>query len=104
VNSARRSNFTEARSGARWVASLRSLKRGLGDHWVGLDCDFDLGCFLEFYFLPMSIGQTVRNPSLAIKMICTLDRDLSLFCFAGIGVSMNNLFNFPCERRLNNKT
>ena len=31
-------------------------------------------------------------------MICTLDRDLSLFWFAGIGVSMNNLFNFPWER------
>ena len=46
----------------------------------------------------MSVRQSVRNPNLAIKVICTLDRDLRFFRFAGRGMRANHFFDFSWER------
>ena len=68
------------------------------DDRIGLDFYFDVRSCFELYFLPLSIGQIVRNPNLSVKMICALDRDLSLFRFAGSGMSVNDSFDFTWER------
>ena len=74
------------------------MKRHFGDHGVGFDFHFDLGSFFELNFLPVSVGQSVRNTNLSIKVICTLDRDLSFFRFAGSGMRANHFFDFTWER------
>lgn len=78
------------------------LKRRFRDHWVSLDLDLDLdldlGSFRELNLLPTSVGQSVRNPNLSLKVICALDRDLGFFLFAGNGMSVNHPFDFPWKR------
>jgi hypothetical protein len=76
---------------------LPFLRCRFGDHRVGLDLYFDLGSLLELNFLPMGVGETVGNPNLAIEMIGTLDRDLSLFWFTGSRMSVYYLFHFTWE-------
>lgn len=73
------------------------VERRFWDHSVRLDFDFDLGSLFELNFLPMRVGQTIRNPNLSIKRIGALDRDLSFFRFAGTGMSVNNPFDFSWE-------
>ena len=85
-------------SSAGRVGSVTRLKRRVGDHRVGFNFYFDLGTFLELHFLTVRVSQSVRNPNLAIKMICTFDHDLSFFRLAGSGMRANNLFDFSWER------
>ena len=80
------------------VSGCSAAGRGRNRRRVSLDRDFDLGSLFEFYFVPLSIGQTVRNPNFSIKVIGAFDRDLGFLGLAGTGMRVNNLFNFPWER------
>jgi hypothetical protein len=77
---------------------LRVLKDRFGHHGIGLNRDFDLRSFFELYLLPTRVSQCVRNSDFSIKVIRTLDRDLSFFWFTGTGMRMNNFFDLAWER------
>jgi hypothetical protein len=74
-----------------------SAARGGRNRLVSLDCDFDLGSRFELYFVPLSIGQAVRNPNLSIKVIGAFDRDLGFLRLAGTGMRVNQFFDLPRE-------
>src|ERR1700728_3851177 len=77
-------NFDETRASCvRRVGSLWSLQSRVCDQPVGLDGYLDVGSFFELNLVPFRVGQTVWNPNLSIKVICTLDRDLGFLRFAG---------------------
>ena len=74
------------------------MRHRLGDYGFRFDFDFDLGSLFELYFFSIRVGQTVRNADLSIKVICSLDGDLSFFRFARTGMRVDYLLDFPWER------
>ncbi len=69
-----------------------------GNSRIGLDPYIHLGAFLKPDFLTIVILQGVRHSNLAVKMICTFDRNLSLLRFTALRVRMNDFLDFPWKR------
>ena len=72
---------------------------GLCDYRIGLDFDLNSGSFFELNFVPLIIGQAVRNSNLPIKMIRALNHDLGFLGLAGVGDRLDDFFDFCRECR-----
>lgn len=64
-------------------------------HRVRFDLYLDLGAFFQLYFVALRVDEAVRNPNLAIQMICPLYPDLSFFRLSATRMWADDLLHFP---------
>ena len=88
------------RTSSGWAlifACVVGIARG-GDYRIGLDLDVHVSSLFELHSSSVIILESIWDSYLAIEMIGTLDRNLGLFRFAGVGLGWNYSFNFPWKR------